>query len=181
MSECGSDPDTCVTVTPARPPANTARWIPQMGSLKQQEEEEPDRTGAVSLSDATVDAIAACRVESITTSVIKVDQQSVVLMIQRNPSSIIVYQFISSAFNWCVDVSPKQQKTDGRTDRQTYLSLHCCLCCCLSVRAESSVSAISLLPSPARPSSSTVARNSIVWRGREEGGGGGRGVSDGVS
>lgn len=49
-----------------------------------------------------------------------------------------------------------------------YLSLHVCLCWCLSVRADSRVSAISLLPSSARPSSSTDARKSIVWK-RESG------------
>lgn len=43
-----------------------------------------------------------------------------------------------------------------------YLSLHVCLCCCLSVKADSRVSAISILSSPAWPSSSTEARKSLV-------------------
>lgn len=56
-------------------------------------------------------------------------------------------------------------KADGEL---CYLSLHVCLCCCLSVKADSRVSAISLLPSPSWPSSSTRARKSIVWKKREE-------------
>lgn len=49
-----------------------------------------------------------------------------------------------------------------------YLSLHVCLCWCLSVKADSRVSAISLLPSCAWPSSSTVARKSMVWKREPE-------------
>lgn len=63
-SECGSDPDTCVMVTAARPPTtgSTLRRISgiHIGSLKEQDEEEPDKTGAVSLSDVIVDDITVC-------------------------------------------------------------------------------------------------------------------------
>lgn len=48
-----------------------------------------------------------------------------------------------------------------------YLSLHVCLCCCLSVKADSRVSAISILSSPAWPSSSTEAKKSLVWNEEE--------------
>lgn len=59
--------------------------------------------------------------------------------------------------HWRCDI--KQSLAHG-----TYLSLHVCLCCCLSVRAFSKMSAISLLFSCSVSSSSTTANSSWVCK-----------------